>query len=269
MRSVDDAIRHWRQGDVALEADLFVDMRAGDAGPSDPDVVTSEVPGLVLLTQTCDVVRVHTERPWVEVSPLVEMPDPALLASIERLERPQFALIPALRGRGLVADLDRTMTIDKVLLASWARTPGWATDAEDRSFREALARNRSRPAFDDDFVKAVRRLSTRLRKNHGKDSPIGHATTALTEIRVHASPSWSDAEVEVFFWFIHDRPPGGSSIEWDRHVESWLGLLTPIGRFRDFDGTASTLDDMTARDYVDSDRLDLDRLSRGQGPEQE
>lgn len=266
---MDDAIRHWRQGDVALEADLFVDMRAGDAGPSDPDVVTSEVPGLVLLTQTCDVVRVHTERPWVEVSPLVEVPDPALLASVERLGRPQFALIPALLAERLVADLDRTMTIDKALLVSWARTPGWSSDEEERRFREALARKRSRPAFDDDFVEAVRRLSTRLRRSHGKDSPIGRATTALTEIRVQASPSWAAPEVKVFFWFIHDSPPGGSSIEWDRHVESWLGLLTPIGRFRDFDGTASTLDDMTARDYVDSDRLDLDRLSRGQGPEQE
>lgn len=269
MQSVDDAIRQWRQGDVALEADLFVDMRAGETGPSDPDAVTSEVRGLILLTQTCDVVRVHTERPWVEVAPLVEIPDLALMASIERLEKPQYALIPALRGERLVADLDRTMTIDKALLVSWERTPGWSLDEEERRFREALARKRSRPAFDDDFVKAVKRLSARLRKNHGKDSPVGHATTALLEIRVQASPSWAAPDVKVFFWFIHDCPPGESSIVWDRQVESWLSLLEPKGRFRDFDGTASTLDDMTARDYVDSDRLDLDRLSCGQGPEQE
>ncbi|HQP88738.1 MAG TPA: hypothetical protein PLL76_20995 [Thermoanaerobaculia bacterium] len=269
MKSVDDAIRQWRQGDVALEAYLFVDMRAGEAGPSDPDVVTSEVPGLVLLTQTCDVVRVHTERPWVEVAPLVEVRDPALMASIVRLERPRFALIPALQGERLVADLDRTMTIDKVLLTSWERTPGWTSDEEDRRFREALARKRSRPAFDDDFVEAVRRLSTRLRKNHGKESPIGHATTALTEIRVQASPSWTDPEVDVFFWFIHDSPSPDAQVEWDRHVETWLGLLTPTGRFRLFGGTASTLGDMTARDYVDSDRLDLDHLSHDQVAEQE
>lgn len=266
---MDDAIQQWRQGDVARDAELFVDMRAGDAGPSDPDVVTSDVRGLVLLTQTCDVVRVHAERPWAEVAPLTEISDPALMASIERLERPQYALIPALRSEGLVADLDRTMTIDKTLLVSWERTPGWSSDEEERRFREALARKRSRPAFDDDFVKAVKRLSARLRKNHGKDSSVGHATTALVEIRVQASPSWTAPEVVVFFWFIHDSPSGDSEIEWARHVDQWLRLLEPTGRFRRFDGAASTLDDMTARDYVDSDRLDLDRLSRGQGPEHE
>lgn len=70
------------------------------------------------------------------------------------------------------------------------------------------------------------------------------------------------------FAFTLNAPGSRCRRSWDRHVESWLGLLEKTGRFRDLEGTASILDDMTARDYADSDRPDLVRLSRGQEPEQ-
>ena len=37
--------------------------------------------------------------------------------------------------------------------------------------------------------------------------------------------------------------------------------MTPGGRFRSVDGVITSLDDLTARDYVESDPLDLDHLS--------
>jgi len=231
----------------------------------DPEAVTTEVPGLVVLTQTCDIVRSCATRPWVEVAPLVEVGD-SEFASIESLRRPRFASIPALRPRRLVADLDRTMTIEKALLASWTRTRGWDSDQEERLLREALARKRSRAAFDDDFVSVMSPLSQFIERSHRKNTLSGRAVDALREIRVQPSPSWTDREVEVFFWFIR----GGEEVtglDWASQVETWLALLKPQGRFKRFDGIASTLEDMTARDYVDSDRLDLDRLSRPDEPE--
>ena len=264
---IDDVLRDWRQGDIALEADLFVEMHAGTKPGSGPDVITTDVRGIVVLTQTCDIVRTCVERQWVEVAPLVAIPDAALMASIERLARPNYALVPTLRSDRLVADLDRSMTVEKALLASWRRTPGWHTDEEERRFREALARKRSRPAFDDDFIGAIRPLSTRLKKSHGKDSPAGRATDTLSEIRVQPSPSWSNPDVEVFVWFIRDPSEDDSGIDWVAHVETWLGLIGRKGRFQHFEGVATTLEDMTARQYVDSDRLDLDQLSRSGEPE--
>ena len=74
---------------------------------------------------------------------------------IRRLKRPAFAYVPITAGDHLVADLDRTMTIEKALVAGWARTPGWETDDELRDFASALARKRSRFAFPDDFVAAA------------------------------------------------------------------------------------------------------------------
>lgn len=41
----------------------------------------------------------------------------------------------------------------------------------------------------------------------------------------------------------------------------WLNRVQPEGRFRRVEGVVQTLDDLTARDYVESDPLDLDYLS--------
>jgi hypothetical protein len=48
---------------------------AGESGAERLAVVSVEALGLVVLTQTCDLVRTCTDRPFVEVCPLVEMPD--------------------------------------------------------------------------------------------------------------------------------------------------------------------------------------------------
>ncbi len=44
-------------------------------------------------------------------------------------------------------------------------------------------------------------------------------------------------------------------------MSKWLALVPPAGRFNR-EGVVATLDDLTARDYAESDLLDLDYLSR-------
>jgi hypothetical protein len=44
-----------------------------------------------------------------------------------------------------------------------------------------------------------------------------------------------------------------------------LKRIPATGRFTDVDGVVVTLDDLTARDYVESDPLDLDHLSGREG----
>jgi hypothetical protein len=48
---------------------------------------------------------------------------------------------------------------------------------------------------------------------------------------------------------------------WAKFLGQWLGLFDQTGRFRVDPPVACRLEDMTARDYVESDLLDLDRLS--------
>lgn len=115
------------------------------------------------------------------------------------------------------------MTIEKSVVATWTRTPGWTTDGQARWFAQALARKRERFAFPDDFVKSVSKLRTRIIKKHGVDSEEGRALEALDEIRVTAAPSWEDASPEVFFSFIRpENTPDISEETWAKLGESWI-----------------------------------------------
>jgi hypothetical protein len=215
----------------------------------------------MIVTQSCDVIRSCRDRPFVEVCPLVEVDESELL-QIERGRLPRYAYIPGVAGQLLVADLDRVMTVEKSVLMKWERIPGCADDLQRRDLQLAIARKRSRAAFPDDFAALAKRLQDRLKKKHGKkESPEGRALRALREIRVRAAPSWDAPEVHVFFWFLRDDDQEDDGLGWDVQLKHWLDLVPPADRFTAVDGVVATLDDLTARDYVESDRLDLDHLS--------
>jgi len=64
------------------------------------------------------------------------------------------------------------------------------------------------------------------------------------------------------FWFIRNEgEPLFESQGWDPYLQAWLKRVRPSGRFVEVDGIVQTLDDLTARDYLESDPLDLDHLS--------
>ena len=271
-RSIDNSLAEWRQGDCVLGEHWFahrldksftLTAAGGAAAAVGADLAEQNVPGFVVVTQTCDVVRSCTERHFVEVCPLVEV-DEDQLAEIERGQRPAYAFVPRLSTSKLVADLDRVMTIEKPLVASWKRTPGWSTDAEARAFALALSRKRIRFAFPDDFTPFARKLQKRLTDKHEKNTDEGRGLRALREIRVYASPSWESPQVEIFFWFVRnelDTDFEGNS--WGDLLGKWLELVLPVSRFKAVNGQVITLQDITAADYVDSDPLDLDHLSKG------
>ena len=284
-RAIDEALQAWRQGDVSLDAGLeFLHLAdptrphslaslqvadamtdRGEAHEAGPIPVVDEVRGMVMLTRTCDVVRGCRTRPFVEVAPLIEMSGQDIEA-IRRLKRPAFAYVPATAEKCLVADLDRTMTVEKALVAGWTRIPGWETDDELRDFAFALARKRSRFAFPDDFVAAAQDLQRRLAGKHDKKTEEGNGLRELREIRVRAEPSWGSDTVHLTWWFIkdsdlEDADPKATAVDWPRLLDRWLAMFDRTGRFRIDAAIACRLEDMTARDYVESDRLDLDHLS--------
>ena len=279
-QAIDQALQAWRQGDVSLDAGLeFVHLadlsrphstasiqfaealaNAGEDIGAGAEPVMDEVAGVVMLSQICDVVRGCRDRPFVEVAPLIEVPEP-WVEEIRRLKRPAFAYVPITVGDRLVADLDRTMTVEKALVAGWTRIPGWDTDDDLRDFARALARKRSRFAFPDDFVAATRNLQQRLIDRHNRQTDEGAHLRALREIRVRAAPSWDHAEVELSWWFVKEDSAAGAQADWQPFLDQWLALFDQTGRFRLDPPIACRLEDMTAQDYVGSDSLDLDRLS--------
>jgi hypothetical protein len=268
--TIDQALATWRQGDcvlgehwfvLRLDPSLPVTDAARTAAAENGDLAEEQVVGLVVVTQTCDIVRSYSERPFIEVCPLVEV-DEEKLHDIERGRRPAYGFVPELANQRLIADLDRTMTVEKPVVAKWTRTPGWSTDAQARAFAAALARKRARFAFPDDFTTLVAKLQGRLSKKHDKTSPEGDALRRLREIRVHAAPSWDDKAVTLTFWFVrNDEDVTFEGKNWAACVGEWLKLIPEGGRFVKVQGQVTTLEDLTAADYVESDPLDLDHLS--------
>ena len=270
VRRIDAALSEWRQGDLALDESWFI--HAGD--PSLPlseaaalaeekgiQALTSEVEGLVVVTQTCDIVRSCTNRPYVEVVPLVRVSDKERLI-IQRGHRPAYAPLPAMQERHLVADFDRVMTVEKSIVAGWVRTPGCTSDVDSRMFALALARKRARFAFPDDFTALVRKLHSRLVDKHDKRTDEGRALRALREIRVQATPAWDAQAVSIFLWFIRSsKQVDFEGKNWADLLKYWLALVPTSGRYSVVEGQVVALEDMTAAEHVDSDPLDLDYLS--------
>lgn len=270
VEQVDERIATWRQGDCVVGDDWFL-FRTNMENPLTDDgkaavvegVDSAETPvcGFAVLTQTCDLVRSCVDRPVVEVSPLVEVND-QVLHEIDRGRRPSYGFIPGVAARRLVADLDRVMTVEKAVVAVWERIEGCRTDDETRRFSLALARKRARTAFPNDFVKFAKPLTDRMLEKHDKQSDEGRALRALREIRVRAAPSWDADAVELTFWFIrNDDEPAFEPQDWEPCLTALPQPQPTFARFVRVDGVVLTLDDLTGRDYVESDPLDLDHLS--------
>lgn len=274
-KEVDASLQKWRQGDFVLSEQWFVHR-------FDPElpltIVSEEIPtevneevnalaesavrGFVVITQTCDIVRSCSSRPFLEVVPLVEV-DEQYLSDIQRGRRPQYAFISGAANHFLVADLDRVMTVEKAVVVGWERQPGCHNERDVRLLGQALARKRIRFAFPDDFNEFTQKLQTRLQGKHDKLSPEGEALRSLREIRVRAAPSWDNSEVQLMFWFIRDEEQiQFQGKAWHQLLEQWLQFIPASGRFQSVEGQVVALEDITAKDYVESDPLDLDHLSR-------
>ena len=267
---VDEKIATWRQGDCAVGDHWFLyrtnienPLTEGGRAAAAEGAENAEtlVRGFAVPTQTCDLVRSCLDRPFAEISPLVEVDD-LVLHQIERGRRPNYGFVPGVADRRLVADLDRVMTVEKAVVAGWERIEGCRTDDETRRLSLALARKRARTAFPDDFVAFARPLMHRMSQRHDRQSDEGRTLRSLREIRVRAAPSWDADAVELMFWFVrNDDEPAFETEDWEHCLTALPQAQSTSGRFVRVDGVVLTPDDLTARDYVESDPLDLDHLS--------
>jgi len=260
---IDATIAACRQGDCYLGVRDFITLGRAltEDGEIDDWLATSEV-GFVILTQTCDIVRTCVVRPVVEVAPLIEV-DQKTLDEVVGWRRPGLAFIPGLADKRLVADLDRTMTVEKAVIAGWDRIVGLQSDDEIRFFQRVLARKRQRFAFPDEFTEFVKPLQNRLIEKHGKETSEGAALRALQEIRVAASPSWNSGQVHLIFYFIRKdgSPESFDGRSWGEWCEDWMKRLPVDKYFINSEGLIVDYRSMSAAEYLQSDALDLERLS--------
>lgn len=166
--------------------------------------------------------------------------------------------MPSLATKGLVVDLDATAAVHKTVVATWQRTPGCTNDKEQRQFAHALARHRQRFAFPDKFNELVKPIRRWFEDKAGKNSPAGRLVDATREVRVGAD-DWNAPTYLIFFVLTSTTLPG-EAIEWQVSLEE-LATRRRHPSFPPIEFRLAALDDISAAEYLASDRLDWDGLS--------
>lgn len=278
---IDEQMKKWRQGDVILGVELpflhafdahqpLTDESKADVADEPPAernpdfrLIGIEVKGFAVLTQTCDLVRQCSVRPYVELAPLVEIADEDIFNSVKGAHRPSYAYLRPIEDQKLLVDLDRVMTVEKSVLAKVpdaCRIVGCETDKEKRDFVRALERKRSRFAFPADFGVAAAPIRKRVKRWSGKDSDEGQFIDAVREIRVKAEPDWNNEDRDLTFYFIF---PENVEILGPYHQAA----RNLIQRFKTKDGKDPpefgllSITAMSAALYLSTDKLDFDDLS--------
>ena len=261
----------WRQGDIVelgafvwlAEPQLALTSQSAMIDNKGLSSVVAEIDQMVIVSQTCDIVRDCRQRPFLLLSPVVRLEEPHAGAA-RRGTSPRFIPVPGL-GNNYFANLDTVVTAEKSVLLNLEPKRGLLNELWQRRFGDGVARVFSRFAFPDHLSIALRGLVNRVKSKHDRNSPEGRALRALEEIRVTGSPSWNAQEIHVFISFSpstrEEANDAMSDEEWKRIIGEWLDRAKTHGVIRSVRGAMVPLDELTARDYIDSDPLDLDYLS--------
>lgn len=264
------------------------------------NVARSKVRQVVVLTQTCDIVRPPDKRPYVQVAALIRIDDPNTAKRYAEGETPQYVAVPE-AGTDVFADLDRIMTLDKRLIADCPHHAGVAADpGEVGRFGQAVARKFGRYPFPDYFIESVEPLRGRILRRWDKpDSAEGKVLANLVQIRVQPVPVEPSSGTDLTLVFIMrqgtlpilaDPPvPTTAIITWlsthkqaseiaakladpaiapddrahlySKLAEAWAALCRPSSSIRSISGEIVSEDEYVLSDYWQSERLDLDQLS--------
>jgi len=294
--SIDDFCGRLRQGDFSRTPCALVIQKGGLAG-SDVEVSEVHVEGVVIVTQTCDLVRAVNSDPYVQLAKLFAAPDEDTRRWLASGHVPSVVRLPG--SDDLFADLNLIATVEKSSLLSteWDRHSDSPQDLDD--FANAVGRRSSRFAFPDDFQQATKKLRDRIRSKYGKqESAEGRILTKVRQIRATATPNWASDTYAATLTFIVDPtqfPIGAesdltvndelqvwtenasvpqlcSAIEdparslhrpylWQSLAEKWADICTPNSSVTVVDAEVATADEFSVADMWMSQRLDMDYLS--------
>lgn len=257
--------------------------------------------GHAVLTQTCDLVpRTGRDRPFVSVAPLVQLDNELTdLAARGRLTR--FAHIPTYRDGTFCADLDRITTIETGVLLLCDRLSRLDTDQQRLAFSRTVARKFERFAFPDDLAKSIQKWRDQVVSKHGRPhSPEGELYRSALDVLVSAEPSWEAEHIQVTITVLMpagvlplvdpDSDPEVGEVEainklltadiaeqllngdidmrlgafmCNRLQDEWAQKCEPTGVIESIRFQLLGTADLTADEYLNSSRLDLEFLSIG------
>jgi hypothetical protein len=157
----------------------------------EPDLAVDIVVGVVVVTQTCDIVNITPGKEHIVVCPLVEI-SPASLESVRKGRTLAAAALEHPPAPNVVVDIGRMASLRKSVLPKLKRRDGFSTDAARMQLAEALERKFGRFAFPDEFNDSIlSKLRDRVLSAHGKPvSEHGQAYRSIMTARVTAVPGW-------------------------------------------------------------------------------
>lgn len=152
--------------------------------------------GVVIISQTCDVVRSHQTRPTVQVAKLTQLEGDREREAADG-RRPRYVAVPN-AGAGWYADLEVIGTIDKRVLVGLSRQAGVVDDKQVRDFAAAVGRNFSRFPFPDEVSDQLKLLVDDVRQKYGSaTSPLGLVLQRVMQLRLEARPRWDDPDAVI------------------------------------------------------------------------
>lgn len=256
----------WRQGDYALGVGgfLFADVpEEGDA--FDARLADDEVAGLVVVSQTCDIIRLTDDKRFVAVCPLVSR-ESKHWKEIASGRFPSLTTLEHAPSEGVFVDLARIMSVSKPLLASWDRQDGFTTTERAIRFAAAIERKMGRFAFPDDFDGATKLFQARVRERHSKtQSPIGKVYRSIDQLRFIASPHWEADAVEITMLAV--LHPKDKRVATDDEIRAELDAacksVTWPAKYRWADPAfyPATAEDLRGADILKSQLADFEYLS--------
>ncbi|MEZ5994147.1 MAG: hypothetical protein R3C25_00175 [Hyphomonadaceae bacterium] len=263
--SLEEKLLKWRQGDYALGVGGFLFADRSETGEAfDARENPDNVAGLVVVSQTCDVVRLTPDKPVVAVSPLVRLDSKQKEIANGRF--PSLTTLEHPPAEGIFVDLARIMSVSKELLAGWDRQDGFTSQDRAIRFAAAIERKLGRFAFPDDFDAATKPFQDRVRSRHSKaDSPVGRVYRSIDQLRFVASPHWDAESIKVAL--IAVLCPNASRVATDEEIREELKAVCegitwpPRYQWAEPAFHPATAGDLSGADILGSQLADFEYLS--------
>ena len=159
-------LSEWRQGDYSLDVGGFLYAGVSSGGESfDARESGDGVRGLVVISQTCDIIRRTGGRHYATVCPLIKI-TPKEVKEARKGRKPYLSVVGNV-DEGFFADLRKPFSVDKDLMRGWERYDGFSTVLARSKFSSRLE-HFGRFAFPDEFDAAFKNFKDRVWSRHDK-----------------------------------------------------------------------------------------------------
>lgn len=256
-----------------LSQELARELDEGDVVAGGFNIAQEAVSGIVVVTQTCDLVRDWQKRPFVQVAPIsIIAPEARVsrMAEIKRWKSTRYLYLPALEQDWMVAELDRVFTLEKGVLEAWRerRIHCCRTEEESHLLSQTVRRYYSRPALPNSFCDGVLGLQDLFEKKHDKNPSgqkgfhPGACLRSLEMVLVKASPRWETYDRVEFTLVQGKNADDIPAMDWESFRLDCVSRVTlPPGVRNTWNSIP--YDALSARQYRESTEMDFEFLSLG------